>query len=155
MDGFLFGDRPVLLDFNAFWAPYAALHMGDRMGIGLKTSFVVTAGVIAIASAYLAISDYRARHSVEAIEQNRLADAVSAERQTIQRRVNALASDGCQARALELLALNSKRPIRSASDVPPALHDDLSLCLARGAAYAYVRADLDDAGLSKFLGTVE
>lgn len=77
----------------------------------------------------------------------RVAAANSAESEKIQNRVDALAVDGCQARATQLMSLHARMPVKSLGDIPEELRDDMVLCVERGILLGYVRGGLKDAGL--------
>lgn len=72
---------------------------------------------------------------------------LAVKRVEIQKRVDALAIDGCQARAMQLMSLHARTPVRSLDDVPKELRNDMLLCVERGILYGYVRGALADAGL--------
>ena len=89
--------------------------------------------------------------SAERIEATKVAADGAVNRVEVQSRVDALAVDGCQAKAMQLMSLHARMPVKSLDDIPIDLRNDMLLCVERGILYAYVRGALTDAGLMGLL----
>jgi hypothetical protein len=139
-----------LLDFLRKRAPYAASLQGVAVRIKLLIGLSIAGLVVVAAVGYKAMSTYQ--HNTTAAIEGRQRAADDAEtRETLRARVDALGQDGCQSRVVSLFAIHNKKAITSASEVPAELRNDLAICLERGILYAYLRDELSDAGLTRFL----
>jgi hypothetical protein len=102
-----------------------------------------------VVAAFTAVewTDYNYGRSAERIEAMRVAAAGAVKRDEIQNRVDALAVDGCQARATQLMSLHARMAVKRLGDIPEELRNDMVLCVDRGILLGYVRGRLTDAGL--------
>lgn len=103
------------------------------------------------ALAYISLSGKLESLNAENAALEKAAAGHSEAARLLQDRVDALAKDGCQAIALKIRALNAKQPLTTLGDLPPQLRSDVALCYDRAIMYAYVRGNLDDAGLTDIL----
>ena len=114
------------------------MQLATRILIGIVAALMI--GGFAV----IQVAEYKGNSNETSSNDEKIA---TASRNRVQDRVDVLARDGCQSKAIELFKLHSKLPFASASDMPPALHDDLQLCIERGILSAYIRDDLRDKGL--------
>lgn len=123
--------------------PEKNILLETLLKIGAVVATVIVLGVF--------IAWERADHndgaSAERIEATKVAADDAVNRVEVQTRVDALAVDGCQARAMQLMSLHARTPVKSLDDIPIELRNDMRLCVERRILYAYVRGALTDAGL--------
>lgn len=113
----------------------------------LKIGAITATVIVVVVFTALEWADYNDGRSAERIEAMRVAANGAVRRDEIQSRVDALAVDGCQARAAQLMSLHARIPLKSLKDIPQELRNDMVLCVERGILRGYVRGSLTDAGL--------
>jgi hypothetical protein len=120
------------------------------MDMRFKILSVAAAAILAGLAAYNA-SAYWSANTTQALEAARQSDIRQADAKILEARVATLAKGGCQSQANAMLTLHAKQPIKTLSDIPKQLGDDLILCIQRGILSAFLEGDLRDAGLLKML----
>ena len=124
----------------------------SEKNIYLKTLFKIGAVAVTVAALAAFIALERADSNAggtaaDRVEAVNLAADGAVKRVETQNRVDALAADGCQARAVQLMSLHARTPVKSLDDIPIELRSDMLLCVDRGILYGYLRGALTDAGL--------
>lgn len=120
----------------------------------MKITFAVL-GLVAVVAIALALYNRHLAQLYESSPEGQALAAASAiatrDRNAIQDRVDTLAADRCAAPAMRLIALHKSKAIVSEQDIPATLRGDLALCVERGVTSRYVRDQLRDADLLRFL----
>jgi hypothetical protein len=129
--------------FYAASLPEKNISLETLLKIGAVTATMIVVAVFTL----LEMADYNDGTSAERIEAMRVAADDAVRRDELQTRVDALAVDGCQARAAQLMRQHARIPVQTLQDVPKELQKDMVLCVERGILRGYVRGGLTDAGL--------